>query len=78
MSTFSFTIQAEEELPFVYTLRGYDTLAAFFIRVQLRSEWTESEAHWAYVLGSSFSGIRAGTGIIVTRRRREVAVEDSL
>lgn len=75
MSTFSFIIESEEEDTSIFLLRGGGTLSGYVIKIQIREDWPEGEARFAIVVGSSFSGIPMGAGLIVTRNHYEVTVE---
>lgn len=75
-STFSFIILREGRLANSYVLIGTETLSDFTIEVQLRDEWIDDTALTAFVLNSNFPGIRAGTGVVVTRNEWDVIVEE--
>lgn len=76
VSTFSFTILREGRQVNSYVLIGADTLSDFTIEIQLRDEWMDGAALTAFVLRSTFPGIQAGTGVIVTRNQGDVTVEE--
>src|SRR5690349_17332280 len=75
-SVFSFIILRVGIRTDSYVLIGAETLSNFTIEVQLRDEWIDGTPLTALVLNSNFPGIRAGTGVVVTRSQWDVTVEE--